>query len=154
MNLQSKLQKQEAFVSELEANESRIDGIKEKGKELIDMNHYAKDSIQSQLDEIESLWGEVKIKTTEKGKVIVTILCGIDDNSVFYKLFVFKTLFVIFVGSLNLVNQIFRKYLITKKKLKVIFNLQHFFQLIVTPMREKHLIHILWQNCNSATVTL
>lgn len=83
MNLQSKLQKQEAFVSELEANESRIDGIKEKGKELIDMNHYAKDSIQSQLDEIESLWGEVKIKTTEKGKVIVTILCGIDDNSVF-----------------------------------------------------------------------
>ena len=91
MNLQSKLQKQEAFVSELEANESRIDGIKEKGKELIDMNHYAKDNIQSQLDEIESLWGEVKIKTTEKGKVIVTILCGIDYNSVFYKLFVFKT---------------------------------------------------------------
>lgn len=91
MNLQSKLQKQEAFVSELEANESRIDGIKEKGKELIDMNHYAKDNIQSQLDEIESLWGEVKIKTTEKGKLIVTILCGIDYNSVFYKLFVFKT---------------------------------------------------------------
>ena len=151
MNLQSKLQKQEAFVSELEANESRIDGIKEKGKELIDMNHYAKDSIQSQLDEIESLWGEVKIKTTEKGKVIVTILCGIDDNSVVYKLFVFKTLFVIFVGSLNLV---FRKYLITKKKLKVIFNLQHFFQLIVTPMHEKHLIHILWQKFNSVTVIL
>lgn len=154
MNLQSKLQKQEAFVSELEANESRIDGIKEKGKELIDMNHYAKDSIQSQLDEIESLWGEVKIKTTEKGKVIVTILCGIDDNSVFYKLFVFKTLFVIFVGSLNLVHQIFRKYLITKKKLKVIFNLQHFFQLIVTPMHEEHLIHISWQKFNSVTVIL
>ena len=87
MNLQSKLQKQEAFVSELEANESRIDGIKEKGKELIDMNHYAKDSIQLQLDEIESLWDEVKIKTTEKGKVTVTSLCKIDYNSVFYKLF-------------------------------------------------------------------
>ena len=67
MNLQGKLQKHQAFVSELNANESRINGIKEKGKELIDVDHYAKDNIQNHLDEIEELWQEVKIKADERG---------------------------------------------------------------------------------------
>lgn len=68
MHLPSKLQKHQAFVSELEANENRIDGIKEKGRELIDANHYAKDAIEKQLNEIDEQWSEVKAKSTEKGK--------------------------------------------------------------------------------------
>ena len=67
LNLQSKLQKHQAFVSELNANESRINGIKEKGKDLIDSEHYAKADVQIRLDEIDEQWQEVKIKADEKG---------------------------------------------------------------------------------------
>ena len=44
LNLQGKLQKHQAFVLELNANESRIEGVQNKGKELIDAQHYEKEN--------------------------------------------------------------------------------------------------------------
>ncbi|XP_057290447.1 spectrin alpha chain, non-erythrocytic 1-like isoform X2 [Hydractinia symbiolongicarpus] len=68
VNLQGKLQKHQAFVSELNANDNRINNLKEKGKELIDADHYAKSDINNQLDEIDELWTELKTKADEKGE--------------------------------------------------------------------------------------
>ena len=66
-NLQRKLQKHEAFNAELEANQSLIDSIHEKGKELISNDHYASDDIQKRLDELDDLWKHLLDKTQEKG---------------------------------------------------------------------------------------
>lgn len=67
-NLQRKVQKHEAFNAELEANQSRIDSIDDKGKQLITNEHYASDIIQKRLDELDELWKHLLDKTQEKGK--------------------------------------------------------------------------------------
>ena len=66
--MQGKLQKHQAFVLELNANESRIEGISKKGEELIEGGHYEKDNIQIQLEDIAELWKELKQKADEKGE--------------------------------------------------------------------------------------
>ena len=66
-NLQRKVQKHEAFNAELEANQSRIDSIHDKGKQLINNEHYASDVIQKRLDELDELWKYLLEKTQEKG---------------------------------------------------------------------------------------
>ena len=63
----------------MNANESRLADIKEKGQELIDAGHYAKDDVQNRLDEIDEEWTELKIKAEEKGKFI-TFLYGCARN--------------------------------------------------------------------------
>lgn len=67
-NLQRKAQKHEAFNAELEANQSRIDSIHDKGKQLINNEHYASDIIQTRLDELDELWKHLLEKTQEKGQ--------------------------------------------------------------------------------------
>lgn len=62
-----KLQKHKAFVSELEANEARINNVKAKGDELIDANHYASENINTQLDDVMAKWDELKVKADDKG---------------------------------------------------------------------------------------
>ncbi len=66
-NLQRKAQKHEAFNAELEANQSRIDSIHDKGKQLITNEHYASDIIQKRLDELDELWKHLLDETQKKG---------------------------------------------------------------------------------------
>ena len=62
-----KLQKHKAFVSEVEANEARINNVKEKGDELVNADHYASENIKSHLDDMLTKWDELKVKADEKG---------------------------------------------------------------------------------------
>ncbi|XP_065647133.1 spectrin alpha chain, non-erythrocytic 1 isoform X2 [Hydra vulgaris] len=66
INLQGKIQKQHAFLLELNANKSRIDSVKERGHELIDSAHYAKNEILTLINEVEMGWEEVNLKAEEK----------------------------------------------------------------------------------------
>lgn len=66
-NLQRKVQKHEAFNAELEANQSRIDSIHDKGTQLINNDHYASDIVQTRLNELDELWKYLLDKTQEKG---------------------------------------------------------------------------------------
>lgn len=45
-NLQGKVQKHENFAAELAANQARVEGVTKTGQDLIDEDHYAKDTIQ------------------------------------------------------------------------------------------------------------
>ncbi|XP_066902605.1 spectrin alpha chain isoform X4 [Halyomorpha halys] len=64
-NLNGKVQKQQNFEQELNANTSRMEEITSTGQELIESNHYASDRIQTRMDEIIQLW-EVLVAATEK----------------------------------------------------------------------------------------
>ncbi|XP_012141419.2 spectrin beta chain, non-erythrocytic 5 kst isoform X2 [Megachile rotundata] len=55
-NLQSKIQKHAAFESELMANKGRVAAVINEGEALIEENHYAANSIQERLDELEAEW--------------------------------------------------------------------------------------------------
>ncbi|XP_034181536.2 spectrin beta chain, non-erythrocytic 5 kst isoform X4 [Osmia lignaria lignaria] len=55
-NLQSKIQKHAAFESELMANKGRVAAVINEGETLIEENHYAADSIQERLEELEAEW--------------------------------------------------------------------------------------------------
>lgn len=68
-NLQRKVQKHEAFNAELQANQSRIDSIHDKGKQLINNEHYASDVIEKRLEELDEMWKNLLEKTQEKGKI-------------------------------------------------------------------------------------
>ena len=67
--MQGKIQKHQAFVAELDANESRVDGVSDRGKELIDAGHAKSDDIRNKLDEVNELWTLVKEKSEEKGNM-------------------------------------------------------------------------------------
>lgn len=79
MNLQGKLQKHQAFVLELNANESRIEAINNKGKKLVDADHYAKGSVDSSLEDIDELWKELNLKADEKGKARILLSLILQD---------------------------------------------------------------------------
>ncbi|XP_066281028.1 spectrin beta chain, non-erythrocytic 5-like isoform X2 [Branchiostoma lanceolatum] len=55
-NLQSKLQKHQAFEAELSANKGRVDGVKREGEDLIDADHFAAAEIQAKVVEVETNW--------------------------------------------------------------------------------------------------
>lgn len=65
-NLQSKIQKQTAFDSELEANIHRINEIMKEGEILLDQKHYASEEIISQLEFLESEWKKLQELSQEK----------------------------------------------------------------------------------------
>ena len=67
INIPGKLQKHKAFVSEVNANESRIENVKSKGEDLIAANHYASPDIQQQIDDMMSQWTELQANADEKG---------------------------------------------------------------------------------------
>ncbi|XP_076644007.1 spectrin beta chain, non-erythrocytic 5 kst isoform X2 [Halictus rubicundus] len=66
-NLQSKIQKHAAFESELMANKGRVAAVVGEGEALIEENHYASDSIQERLDELEAEWRHLQ-ETSELKK--------------------------------------------------------------------------------------
>ncbi|KAI8480573.1 Spectrin beta chain, non-erythrocytic 5 [Branchiostoma belcheri] len=55
-NLQSKLQKHQAFEAELSANKGRVDGVKREGEDLIEADHFAAAEIQAKVVEVETNW--------------------------------------------------------------------------------------------------
>ncbi|KAL0808290.1 hypothetical protein ABMA28_012785 [Loxostege sticticalis] len=59
-NLQSKIQKQAAFESELAANKQRIDDVANHGEELIEAQHYAAHEIAQHVEELENQWRELQ----------------------------------------------------------------------------------------------
>ncbi|XP_045541118.1 spectrin beta chain [Papilio machaon] len=59
-NLQSKIQKQAAFESELAANKKRIDDVANTGEELIEEKHYASQEIAKHVEDLENLWRELQ----------------------------------------------------------------------------------------------
>ncbi|XP_055694009.1 spectrin alpha chain, non-erythrocytic 1 isoform X2 [Lutzomyia longipalpis] len=65
-NLQSKIQKQSAFDSELNANVHRINVVMKEGEKLIDENHYAREEILSHLEFLETEWAKLQELSREK----------------------------------------------------------------------------------------
>ena len=57
----------------MQANQSRIDSIHDKGKQLINNEHYASDVIKKRLDELDELWKHLLDKTQEKGKIYFNV---------------------------------------------------------------------------------
>lgn len=55
-NLTEKMQQQQNFQKEIEANKDRIEEIKKKGQELIKDGHYASEDIRNKTDDIDNLW--------------------------------------------------------------------------------------------------
>ena len=72
-NLQTKLQKHQNFEAEVEANHTRIELVRLSGMELIDLDHYAKDTIMSVL-----LWKFVVVLDV----VVLKISCVSIHNSI------------------------------------------------------------------------
>jgi spectrin alpha len=66
-NLQGKLQKHQAFEAEVTANKARIDQVGSTGKALIDAGHYASDSIETRLSELQEQWRLLSDQSADKG---------------------------------------------------------------------------------------
>ena len=67
-NLEAKLQHQQDFESELQANNGRVDSATELGQELISGEHFASEAIQARLDEMNVLWEELEKRSSDKGR--------------------------------------------------------------------------------------
>lgn len=69
-NIGGKLQKQENFGQELNATKGRIDEILASGTALIDEDHYAKDKIQNEMDEIVDMWKSLQEASKRKAELL------------------------------------------------------------------------------------
>ncbi|KAG1650604.1 Spectrin beta chain, non-erythrocytic 5 [Nymphon striatum] len=63
-NLQSKIQKHQAFEAELTANKGRVNNVNSEGEQLIGAGHFASMEIQTQLNELEQLWRQLLDETS------------------------------------------------------------------------------------------
>eukprot|EP00118_Oscarella_pearsei_P018140 m.184464 g.184464 ORF g.184464 m.184464 type:complete len:3710 (+) comp39319_c1_seq2:34-11163(+) len=79
-NLAAKLQKHQAFESELAANEARIDGIQKDGEALIGGGHYAAGEVEKQLVEMLDLWGKLNDATVNRGNGLAEALALMEFN--------------------------------------------------------------------------
>ncbi|NXE64048.1 SPTN5 protein, partial [Calcarius ornatus] len=65
-NLQTKLQRHQAFQAEIMANRNHFDSIKSEGEKMLHERHYAPEAIQSRLQEMEELWEELLASCQDK----------------------------------------------------------------------------------------
>lgn len=65
-NLNGKLQKHQNFEQELQANRTRMEEMVEQGQKLCASEHYARDRIQSRIDEIVALWASLSEASERK----------------------------------------------------------------------------------------
>jgi len=67
-NLQSKIQKQQGFESELGANESRVSSVYQEGEQLLstEKEHFASEEISNRLDDLRSLWRQLQDSSSLK----------------------------------------------------------------------------------------
>ncbi|CAG0903884.1 unnamed protein product, partial [Darwinula stevensoni] len=66
MNLQSKIQKHQAFEAEILANKGRVNAVNQEGEQLIGNGHFAAMDIRQRLDELEQLWRGLLDASREK----------------------------------------------------------------------------------------
>ncbi|GFT44789.1 spectrin alpha chain [Nephila pilipes] len=66
-NLQAKIQKHQAFESEVAAHSNAIVALDNTGSELINQNHFASDVIKHRLEELHRLWELLLSKLADKG---------------------------------------------------------------------------------------
>uniref|UniRef100_A0A7E4VTH7 Spectrin alpha chain n=1 Tax=Panagrellus redivivus TaxID=6233 RepID=A0A7E4VTH7_PANRE len=66
-NLQSKIQKHEAFVTEVQAHSNTIVKLDKTGNDMIQQNHFEKETIRKRLDHLHELWEKLFAKLQDKG---------------------------------------------------------------------------------------
>ncbi len=66
-NLQAKIQKHQAFEAEVAAHSNAIVVLDNTGTEMINQNHFKRESIQERLEELHRLWNLLLTKLAEKG---------------------------------------------------------------------------------------
>ena len=67
-NLESKLQKHQAFEAELTAHEEAIDAVRETGEELITSGHFAAEEVERRIEALYLHWEELLEASANKGK--------------------------------------------------------------------------------------
>ena len=67
-NLQAKLQKHQVFEEEVAAYRPHVDSVRGAGQTLVEVGHYASETIQACLMDIGELWNELESKMKYKGK--------------------------------------------------------------------------------------
>ncbi|KAF5401772.1 Spectrin alpha chain non-erythrocytic [Paragonimus heterotremus] len=58
-NLQTKVQKHQNFEAEVQANQSRVDGIKKMGQDLIQAGHYNSPEIGARIEQLDDTWSKL-----------------------------------------------------------------------------------------------
>ncbi len=66
-NLQTKLQKHQAFEAELAANKGRVDGVCTKGSELISGDNYMSEGVRERVGTLTQDWKKLTTASAEKG---------------------------------------------------------------------------------------
>uniref|UniRef100_A0AC34F2Y3 SH3 domain-containing protein n=1 Tax=Panagrolaimus sp. ES5 TaxID=591445 RepID=A0AC34F2Y3_9BILA len=66
-NLQSKIQKHEAFVTEVQAHANTITKLDKTGNDMIQQNHFEKETIRKRLEHLHELWDKLFFKLNDKG---------------------------------------------------------------------------------------
>ncbi|XP_035787487.1 spectrin alpha chain isoform X2 [Anopheles albimanus] len=66
-NLQAKIQKHQAFEAEVSAHSNAIVVLDNTGQEMINQGHFASETIQRRLDELQRLWELLLSRLAEKG---------------------------------------------------------------------------------------
>ncbi|KAE9548243.1 hypothetical protein FO519_008545 [Halicephalobus sp. NKZ332] len=66
-NLQSKIQKHDAFVTEVQAHANTITKLDKTGNDMIQQNHFEKETIRKRLIHLHELWDKLFGKLREKG---------------------------------------------------------------------------------------
>ena len=67
-NLESKLQKHQAFEAELTAHEEAIDAVRETGEELMTSGHFAAEEVERRIEALYLHWEELLEASATKGK--------------------------------------------------------------------------------------
>ncbi len=67
-NLQTKLQKHQAFEAELAANKGRVDGVCTKGSELISGDNYMSEGVRERVGTLTQDWKKLTTASAEKGR--------------------------------------------------------------------------------------
>ncbi len=65
--MQAKIQKHQAFESEVQAHSNAIIQLDQTGNDMIQHGHYASQTIRKRLDELHALWEQLLKKLGEKG---------------------------------------------------------------------------------------
>ena len=67
-NLESKLQKHQAFEAEITAHEEAIDAVRETGEELITSGHFAAEEVERRIEALYLHWEELLEASANKGR--------------------------------------------------------------------------------------
>ena len=75
-NLQTKLQKHQAFEAELAANKGRVDGVCTRGSELIAGGNYMSEGVRERVNTLTQDWKKLTTASADKGVWAGVWVCG------------------------------------------------------------------------------